>query len=250
MDQRPTMPASPVPYSLREEILDLASAVQLRRREVVARLEAGEHVDVEVYGRGVDQVNERLVEDSLRWREYRSLRPRISAPELRYTLPLTRAFVERGSTVVSIFDRHGVDAPGAALLAGEDPAVFRLSIVPIQLKLVERDSVLLQGPWAGEEPTVLLVRDTACLQAAWRYWNAVETASYEPRADVPALDGLTERQCAIVGLLGDDATDETIAAALGVSVRTVRYDIKRIFDVLGVRSRFAAGQRLRELQGS
>jgi DNA-binding CsgD family transcriptional regulator len=249
VEHRSGTPAPPVPFSVREEILDLSSALQLRRRELVGRVEAGEDVDAEVYGRGVPEINARLAADGPGWREFRSLRPRISAPELRYTVPVTRATVARGLHVVSIFDRHGVDAAGEALLAGEDPAVFRFGVVPIQLKLVERTGVLLQGPWLEDEPTVLLVSDQRCLGAAWRYWNAVEAASYAPRSVVRGLDGLTDRQCAIVGMLGDDVTDEGIAAALGVSVRTVRYDIAQVFEELGVRSRFAAGQRLRELRG-
>lgn len=252
MDQRPpapSTPSTPVPLELREEILDLSAAVQLRRREVADRLAAGRPVDAEIYGRGIAEINARLAEGSRRWREYRSLRPRITTAELRYTLPLSNSAVATGHHMISIFDRNGVSAAGVALLTAQDPTVFRLSVVPIQLKLVERDSVLLQGPFVGDELTVMLVRDRVCVAAAWRYWNAVEAASYPPRQDLPGIDGLTERQWAIMGMLGDEVSDESIASALGVSVRTVRYDIARVFDRLGVRTRFAAGQRLRELHG-
>jgi DNA-binding CsgD family transcriptional regulator len=232
-----------------QQILDLAAAVQLRRREIADRLGAGLEVEAETFGQGESAVNTRLSGEVLQWPEYRSLRPRITAEQLRWTLPRSRAAVAAGVHMVSIFDRDGVSSTGAALLAAEDPALFRLSVVPVQLKLLNRDIVLLQGPFVRDEPTVMAVRDRACVAAAWRYWRAVETVSYEPRRGVPGLDGLTDRQCAIVGMLGDDATDEAIATALGVSVRTVRYDIADLMDVLGVRSRFAAGNRVRELLG-
>ena len=249
MDDRPPASQPPVTPDLREQILDLAAAVQLRRREVADRLAAGRPVDAEVYGRGIEEINAGLAQGAREWREFRSLRPRITTDELRHTLPLSNTAVATGHRMISIFDRNGVQASGVALLAAEDPAMFRLSVVPIQLKLVERDAVLLQGPFLEDDITVMLVRDRVCLAAAWRYWNAVEAASYDPRRDLPGIHGLTERQWAIMGLLGDDATDESIAGTLGVSVRTVRYDIAGVFDRLGVRTRFAAGQRLRELRG-
>jgi DNA-binding CsgD family transcriptional regulator len=250
VDERPLAPSSAVSYEQREEILDLSAAVQLRRREVADRLAAGRPVDAEVWGRGMADINARLLEGARTWREFRSLRPRITPAELRYTIPHSKQAVLAGQHMVSIFDRNGLQPAGVALLAAEDPAVFRLSVVPIQLKLVERDAVLLQGPFLGDDFTVMLVHDRICLAAAWRYWNAVEAASYDPRRDLQGLEGLTDRQCAIVGHLGDGATDEAIAAALGVSVRTVRYDVARILEALGVRSRFAAGHRIRELLGS
>jgi len=249
VDERVFVIRTPVPFARQEEILDLAAALQLRRREVADRLAAGDDVDAEIYGRGVGEINGRLLVESQDWAEYRSLRPRITSAQLRYTIPPTRSSVAKGNRVISVFDQHGVDATGATLLAAEDPAVFRLSVVPVQVKLIYRDALLLQGPFIDEEVTVMMVRDRGCLAAAWRYWNAVADASYEPRRDLPGLDGLTPRQCAIVGMLGDDATDETIAAALDVSVRTVRYDIARVLELLGVRSRFAAGQRVRDLLG-
>jgi DNA-binding NarL/FixJ family response regulator len=44
-----------------------------------------------------------------------------------------------------------------------------------------------------------------------------------------------------------DLPDERIAEKLGISVRTVRYDISAIMAALGVRSRFAAGLRCADL---
>jgi DNA-binding NarL/FixJ family response regulator len=55
---------------------------------------------------------------------------------------------------------------------------------------------------------------------------------------------LTPRQGQVVALMASGANDDAIAAALGVSVRTVRSDVAGILDALGVQSRFAAGVRL------
>ena len=48
-------------------------------------------------------------------------------------------------------------------------------------------------------------------------------------------------------MLTVDTRDDAIAEALEVSVRTVRSDIADLMDALGVRSRFAAGARVKEL---
>jgi DNA-binding NarL/FixJ family response regulator len=62
-------------------------------------------------------------------------------------------------------------------------------------------------------------------------------------ADVAGGVRLSSRQRHIIDLMSRDLSDERIAEKLGISVRTVRYDICAIMSALGVRSRFAAGLR-------
>ncbi|MEN3610581.1 LuxR C-terminal-related transcriptional regulator [Plantactinospora sp. ZYX-F-223] len=60
-------------------------------------------------------------------------------------------------------------------------------------------------------------------------------------SDVPDRAGLTERERELLRLLSVGCTDESAAARLGVSVRTVRRTMSGIMNRLGARSRFQAG---------
>lgn len=83
------------------------------------------------------------------------------------------------------------------------------------------------------------------LRAAMTYWKAV-LATAEPAWTSPdrTVGQFTSRQRRILELLSHDMTDQSIADTLGVSLRTVRYDVAGILETLGVTSRFAAGLHL------
>lgn len=59
----------------------------------------------------------------------------------------------------------------------------------------------------------------------------------------PETAGLDTRQRALLSLLSAGSTDESAAARLGVSVRTVRRMVAGLMHQLGARSRFQAGAR-------
>jgi DNA-binding CsgD family transcriptional regulator len=148
--------------------------------------------------------------------------------------------------MVSLFD-HAATAPDArVLLAGEEAGTYLFTVAPVQMKIVDRRYVLLQGPVVEGAPSVMAVESHGCLEAAWRYWEAALSAAFAVDRVVVGSPALSPRQRQVVALLANDLADEAIAASLGVSVRTVRSDIAALLDALGVRSRFAAGLRLRE----
>jgi DNA-binding CsgD family transcriptional regulator len=60
-------------------------------------------------------------------------------------------------------------------------------------------------------------------------------------ADVTEGTGLGERERELLALLSAGCTDESAAARLGISVRTVRRMMSAIMNRLGARSRFQAG---------
>jgi DNA-binding CsgD family transcriptional regulator len=60
-------------------------------------------------------------------------------------------------------------------------------------------------------------------------------------SDVPEGAGLTGRERELLALLAAGCTDESAAARLGISVRTVRRMMSAIMNRLGARSRFQAG---------
>jgi len=114
----------------------------------------------------------------------------------------TDALVIDGATVVLPVDRT---AAGRSL----GTAVFRLSsVVTTTMELFER-------VWSGAVPM---------------------TAS-----DLPEAAELSMRERELLSLLSSGSTDESAAARLGISVRTVRRTVADIMHRLGARSRFQAG---------
>lgn len=247
MDQTGTGPRSSTSYELRHAVLDAAAVLQVRRSELAAMLVRGQSCDARVVAHGLTGINDWMREDIKHWRDLLSVRPAATIAQLKISVPYNRWLVERGLRMVSLFDWNGLDPAARRLIAGERLGEYLLGVGPVQMKIVDRRYVLLQGPFIGGEMTLMAVTATDCLEAAWRYWRTAIAASYPAADELHDLGQLTKRQQQVAALLVEDARDEVIAEALGVSVRTVRADVARLMDVLGVRSRFAAGARFAEL---
>jgi DNA-binding CsgD family transcriptional regulator len=237
-------PRNRVPESARQAVLDAAAVLQVRRSEAAAAVTRGTVPDIEVVARHPD-INPWMTEAARGWRELFSVRPSTTAAQMRASLPTNRALLRRGLKMVSVFDDNGVEPGARVLLAGEPAGTYLFSIAPVQMKIVDREFVLLHGPEIDGQPSVMAVSSTRCLDAAWRYWEATISASFPPDSGVSTLADLTPRQRQVVALMSTGVGDEAIAETLGVSVRTVRSDIAALLDTLGVRTRFAAGIRLR-----
>jgi DNA-binding CsgD family transcriptional regulator/DNA-binding transcriptional ArsR family regulator len=241
-------PRSPIPEERRQAALDAAAVLQVRRSEIASMLARGEECGAEIVARGRRGTNDWLREDSRHWRELLSVRPAATVPHLRVSLPQNRQRVCDGLQMVSLFDYDGCDPEGRLLVTSERQGTYLFGVGPVQMKVVDRRYVLLQGPFADHESTVMAVTAPDCLAAAWRYWHAAVAASFPVEEGVPGgLSRLTGRQRQVVALLAVDTRDEAIAETLGVSVRTVRSDVAELMEALGVRSRFAAGVRVKEL---
>lgn len=238
----------PVTPADAQAIMDAAAALQLRRAELAAAAAEGSVPGVEIPGIGSIAYNRWLGRQVHRWRELLSMQRTGKVEHLRISLPNNRIAVGNGLRMISVFDRDGLTDGGRTLLAAEQHGTYLISVGSVQMKIVDRKFVILQGPVIDDEPTVMAVSEPVCLAAAWRYWHRVLDSAY-PVADEPMTDGprLSPRQRQVMALLANDANDEAIASALGVSVRTVRSDIAEVMRILGVRSRFAAGLRFHEM---
>ena len=229
-----------------QRVLDAVAVLHSQRSRLAAAVGRGPVPHTRLIGRGAIEIN-RWMWDSLRdWRDFLSVRPWGRVEELRVSLPLNRDFVAGGSRMVSVFDYHGT-TPQARLLLGAEPSShYRFAHAPVQMKIIDRTQVLLDGPVIGGEPTVMLTTHPACVASAKAYWEAVLASSF-PCSEAPeCVPDLTDRQRQVVALLSADVNDEQIAVALGVSVRTVRAEIARAMSALGVQSRFSLGSAVND----
>jgi DNA-binding CsgD family transcriptional regulator len=238
----------PIPALARQRALDAGAILQLRGTELATAVARGPVPGVEIIGRGQAGVNAYTMRSAHQWRDLLSVRQAGPLAHLRLTVPNNRAAIENGLRMISVFDHDGLPEASHALLAGERLGTYLIGIAKVQMKIVDRTFVLLQGPVVDGEITVMAVREPRCLAAAWEYWHRIMDSAY-PVADHPSTHDrdLSVRQQQIVALLAADANDDAIASTLGVSVRTVRSDIAEVMRILGVRSRFAAGIRFREI---
>jgi DNA-binding CsgD family transcriptional regulator len=252
---RPTGPELPVGVGMGpstrlnseavQTVLDAAAMLQVRRSEAAVLAARGELPGGEIIAVGIAAAQDWLVTHSESWRELLSVRESASTTQLRASLPYNRARLAAGLQMVSVFDYYGLDTDARLLLANEPTGDYLFGRAPLQMKIVDRSFVLLDGPTVDGTMSVMTVRSGPCLEAAWRYWDAV-VASAVPVEDagISDLDLLTGRQRQVVALMASDLGDDAIAASLGVSVRTVRSDVAAILAALGVKSRFAAGVRV------
>ena len=231
----------------KQVVLDAAALLQVIRSRTAAALADGRSTDAAIVADGRDSatLNARLASQFDRWRELHSVRTWATVEDLRFSLPNNRALLERGLRMASVFDASSVGLGALLLLANETVGDYLVSFAPVTMKIVNRSHVLLQGPGGDDGThTVMAVHSPACLEAAWRYWEAVHRFAVPARTWVGALADLTPRQKQVVALMATGIGDDAIAEALGVSVRTVRSDVAALLDLLGVRTRFAAGVRL------
>lgn len=237
-------PRNQITEEQRQTVLDAAAVLQLRRSEVAAQLAGGDLPGAQVVARGLPGVASYMFEAAPTWRELHSVRPAITATQLRVSIPGNRTVTAAGLKMVSVFDADAVDLEARMVLANEQPGTYFLSVAPVQMKIVDRSYVLLQGPFIDGASTLMAASSPACLDAAWRYWETITACAFPVEDGVSLLGDLTRRQRQVVALMASGAADEAIAEALQVSLRTVRADVAALLQALGVRTRFAAGIRL------
>lgn len=235
---------TPTP-SARQAVLDAAAELQLGRSAFARTLVADDsNPYVRVLARDPG-LNDQMMEQSARWQHLLSIRQPTTARDLRASLPNNRSCLAGGLSMTSLFDWHGTTPAARALLQREQPGVYYFAWAPLNLKVIDMAEVILQGPDENGLATVMAVRTPAMLRAAMTYWKAVLATAVPAWKSSDGRDGqFTARQRRVLELLSNDMTDQSIADLLGVSLRTVRYDVAGILETLGVTSRFAAGLHL------
>ncbi|SFB36001.1 regulatory protein, luxR family [Amycolatopsis marina] len=115
---------------------------------------------------------------------------------------------------------------------------------------VPMDALVIDGKFAvlpsegqdGRQGGIAMFRLPSVVAATVGLFERVWSAAVPLVADeVPGGTGLTERERELLTLLSAGCTDESAAARLDISVRTVRRMVSGIMSRLGARSRFQAG---------
>jgi DNA-binding CsgD family transcriptional regulator len=211
------------------------------------RLPAG----VRWMGRTLTQVRARLM--ALRPRTMESLVPMTAHNVFEEFREYDRRLIENGVERIDLYNPDGLWGDAAQVLASSPILPFaRFAQVTVQLRIYDRTAVVIEGPRLQDDRTALVVSRPDVVAAARSLFEAALATSVPApaaMADDPR-PWLTPRQRDIVTLLKDDLHDDEVARELGVSVRTVRGDIEVVRALLGVRTRFATGFRLGQLEGS
>ena len=119
-------------------------------------------------------------------------------------------------------------------LAPAGAEIRTVPVVPTDATVVDGSLTMLPGLSVVRLPSVAGTV-VALFEQLWA------TATPLTESPLPGTDGLSSRERELLALLSAGCTDESAAARLGISVRTVRRTMAAVMNRLGARSRFQAG---------
>jgi DNA-binding CsgD family transcriptional regulator len=115
--------------------------------------------------------------------------------------------------------------------------------LPPRMILIDRSVAFL--PVQGISGAAIVIRQEPMvnfLRAVFDLvWSTAQPFVGPGAGNATPPDALDETSIRIVQLLADGYTDKAIGAKLGMSERTVREYVRKIYDLLKVKSRFQAG---------
>jgi DNA-binding CsgD family transcriptional regulator len=244
-------------FALEAELLQKRRELSDRQAEVAAfagayqrgRIGQGESSMVEVLDEGpaVRALLSMMVNESET--EVLTCQPGGPRPEkiLNEAFPRDLALLSRGVAMRSLYQQTARYDPATINYVSAVSAVgsqIRTAIeLPPRMILIDRKVAFLpHHEYVGgaiiirEESTVRFLN--AVFDLAWSTAQPFQNSG----ANSPtAPDGLDETSIRIVQLLADGYTDKAIGVKLGMSERTVREHVRKLYDLLKVKSRFQAG---------
>ncbi|WBQ03674.1 helix-turn-helix domain-containing protein [Kribbella sp. CA-293567] len=232
----------------RQAVLDASLRLQLVRAARCDDWAAGRPAQIEVQLFG---------QDELELRDW--LHDRCSAAEELVAVTSTRhqtvesfvpshrlnvELVEAGLRMTSFFDPSGGSSAVTDFIVSAEEMPYYVACGPIQMKLIDGERVLVEGPVTDDgQRGLMLIGGAEAVNAARQYLKAVRGTAIRAAELRHSEVELTARQHLIAHQLSEGCTDDQIAERLTLSVRTVRYEVSRLLEVLEVRTRFAAGVR-------
>ncbi|MER7444978.1 helix-turn-helix domain-containing protein [Micromonospora avicenniae] len=169
--------------------------------------------------------------------------------------PAELELLDRGVRFRVVYDRRGLERPGASthigrfIAAGEQARVA--ADVPAKLAVADRRMGLLSFPSQGDmvEPWALVVRGVTWVEVLvalfTEVWERATPLRLAPAttvlddADRWTVPTPTDRQ--ILSLLMTGLPDKAVASQLGISLRTVQRRLRQLMDVTGSATRMQLG---------
>lgn len=155
-----------------------------------------------------------------------------------------RQIEDRGLTYRVLYDQSALAIPRRMddvwrrIQRGERARVS--SHVPMKMVLCDDRLALIPVTTDGYD-AAYLVHPSSMLDAFSELFEAMWSRAVPLNRTAAHDDGLPAEDAELVGLLASGATDETIARALGWSVRTVHRHVHRLMAEVGAETRFQAG---------
>lgn len=173
----------------------------------------------------------------------------MSQASIEAARPLNLRNVEQGIVMRTIYldsIRHDNNAREYATWLESIGGHIRTSpVLPNRLTIVDRRSALVAVDATNTAAAAALVTSPGLISLLVTLFEHIWEASTPlgPTAAPCEPEILTRQQAAILQLMAEGRTDESIAHSLGVSTRTVGRAITGLLAHLGARSRFQAGMR-------
>lgn len=236
----------------RTRMLDASLPLMLERRRAVGLVDGrgrSQNPDVRLLAIGEERFSAAIEALLARSRDVVSVGRCRSRDALLDGRDRNRRLVEGGTRMLSWYDIERSDPETTGLLLSQPWLKAHWTIAPLETKLLDNRAVLLEGPRLEGRRSLMVTTGHRAVAAALVYLQAVRAQSVP--LDVAECDNplrrMSERQHETAIMLADGLTDEQIAGRLGVSVRTVRYDVARLKTLLRARSRFGIGIALGRL---
>jgi DNA-binding CsgD family transcriptional regulator len=232
----------------RQAVLDASLRLQLVRAARCDEWAAGRTANAEVHLFGQDHLGLRdwlhsecsAAEELIAVTSTRDQTVQSFVPSHRVNCEMVAA----GIRMTSFFDPSGGSSAVTDFIAGAEGMPYYVACGPIQMKLIDGERVLVEGPVTDDGQRGLMLMDGAeAVNAARQYLKAVRQTAIRAGELRDREVELTPRQHLIAHQLSEGCTDDQIAERIQISVRTVRYEVSRLLEVLEVKTRFAAGVR-------
>ena len=159
-----------------------------------------------------------------------------------------QVLIERGVRMTSYFDPSGGPDELTDFIIGAADMPYHIACGAMQVKLLDSERVVVEGPVVEDRRSLMVLRGLDAVNATRQYLKAVRETAVRASELRDRTVELTCRQQVVAQQLEDGHTDEEIAERLGLSVRTVRYEVARLMEALEVGTRFAAGVRYARLK--
>jgi DNA-binding NarL/FixJ family response regulator len=160
------------------------------------------------------------------------------------TLPRDLALLGRGVRVRTLyqhtarFDRATLAYAAAMVKAGSEVRAAQ-ELPPLMVIVDQTTAFLPRGSGGGG---ALMVSEPSVVRAFCSVFELVwRTAKPFRRTAPPAGDAIDETDSAILRMLAEGLTDRAIGVRLGLSERTCRDHVRKLYEKIGARSRFQAG---------